>query len=171
MNTDFSLTSASEVGQKSDVTWLVFDVLFWAHMELQLGLLCASAPALRVFFRNYVSAPIRARQSSRRAPARLSHKDLDNLVIRRIDSPADQLDRYHFSAKPTVKNGAHSNTSVMEAEVDHSPVSSTLSSDHCVIRSPSDYEAYNLQNMELYRQSAHDRQGNKGRNFSQPFES
>jgi hypothetical protein len=36
------------------VSWNIFDLLVWAQLELQLGIMCASAPSLRVFFRRYL---------------------------------------------------------------------------------------------------------------------
>jgi hypothetical protein len=41
-------------GHESDVSWNIFDLLVWAQLELQLGIMCASAPSLRVFFRRYL---------------------------------------------------------------------------------------------------------------------
>lgn len=41
-----------------DVTWIAFDILVWGVLECHLALVCASAPALKVFFDVYVVAPI-----------------------------------------------------------------------------------------------------------------
>lgn len=37
-----------------DVTRNTFNLMVWAQFELQAGIICASAPALRVFFRRYL---------------------------------------------------------------------------------------------------------------------
>ena len=44
------------LGTHWDITWLGFDVLVWSQLELQLAIICASAPALRVLFRRYLSS-------------------------------------------------------------------------------------------------------------------
>lgn len=41
-------------GHDSDVSWNIFDLFLWAQLELQLGIMCAAAPSLRVFFRRYL---------------------------------------------------------------------------------------------------------------------
>ncbi|KAK4508404.1 hypothetical protein PRZ48_002142 [Zasmidium cellare] len=46
------------LGSHWDITWLGFDVFVWSQLEVQLAIICASAPALRVFFRRYLSDPI-----------------------------------------------------------------------------------------------------------------
>lgn len=48
------LTNIIVTGHDSDVSWNIFDLLVWAQLELQLGIMCATAPSLRVFFRRYL---------------------------------------------------------------------------------------------------------------------
>lgn len=36
------------------MSWNIFDLFLWAQLELQLGIMCAAAPSLRVFFRRYL---------------------------------------------------------------------------------------------------------------------
>lgn len=36
-----------------DITWYAFEAWTWTALEADLGVMCASAPALRVFFRRY----------------------------------------------------------------------------------------------------------------------
>jgi hypothetical protein len=43
-----------EVGYSKDVTRTAYNLFIWAQFELQAGIMCASAPALRVFFRHYL---------------------------------------------------------------------------------------------------------------------
>lgn len=40
------------------MSWNIFDLYIWAQLELQLGIMCASAPSLRVFFRRYMDGPV-----------------------------------------------------------------------------------------------------------------
>lgn len=46
-----------QLGTSRDLTWVGFDVFVWADLELQLSLICASAPALRVAFRIIANSP------------------------------------------------------------------------------------------------------------------
>ena len=74
-----------KVGHSVDLTWDGYDVLVWAQLETQLSLICASAPALRVFFRTYLTNPLRvfsarsdSRQTSRRESKRLPDESSDS---------------------------------------------------------------------------------------------
>lgn len=74
-----------KVGHSVDLTWDGYDVLVWAQLETQLSLICASAPALRVFFRTYLTNPLRvfsarsdSRQTSRRESKRLPNESSDS---------------------------------------------------------------------------------------------
>ncbi|KAK5125205.1 hypothetical protein LTR85_000881 [Meristemomyces frigidus] len=164
-----------EVGQKSDVSWLIYDVFVWAQLEVSVAIICASAPALRVLFRTYLSAPFsRARNATRSIASRQSNRNsgLSGIVIRRISGPDDQFQRDDFSAKHSTKPSGDS--TVSEREVDADSPSSTAASTHYIIKSLADYEAYNLQNMEKYRQSLSlpgrpDSRGRGTQSFSQPF--
>ncbi|KAH7357490.1 hypothetical protein BKA66DRAFT_500989, partial [Pyrenochaeta sp. MPI-SDFR-AT-0127] len=40
-----------------DITWYAFYAWIWTALEADLGIMCASAPALKVFFRRYFSLP------------------------------------------------------------------------------------------------------------------
>ena len=74
-----------KVGHSIDLTWDGYDVFIWAQLETQLSLICASAPTLRVFFRTYLSNPLRvfssgrhSRQTSRRDSKRLPDESSDS---------------------------------------------------------------------------------------------
>ncbi|KAK3075912.1 hypothetical protein LTR53_000341 [Teratosphaeriaceae sp. CCFEE 6253] len=55
-----------QLGVDYDITWVGFDLYVWSCLEVHLALICASAPALRVFFREYMSDPLsRALNSTR----------------------------------------------------------------------------------------------------------
>lgn len=168
-----------EVGQKSDVSWLIFDVFVWAQLEIQLGIMCASAPALRVFFRSYLSAPLgRAMQGTRSGTRSvLSRQDayrpgsgISTANIRRTSQPHEQHYRTDFGARHYTEKSRDSVVTATEAgESDHS---STAPSSHYLIRTPADYEAYNLRVMDKHRVSAVGQPGSHGHgaaNFSQPF--
>ena len=44
----------TELGQAYDITWIAFDVLVWTQLEIQLAIMCACAPVLRVLVREYL---------------------------------------------------------------------------------------------------------------------
>ena len=44
----------AETGTSKDITRSAFNLFVWAQIELQAGIMCASAPSLRVFFRRYL---------------------------------------------------------------------------------------------------------------------
>lgn len=44
-----------KVSTDTDVSWAVVNVFVWAQVEITLSMMCASAPALRVLFRRYLS--------------------------------------------------------------------------------------------------------------------
>lgn len=50
-----------------DITWVAFDTFAWTLLEMNLALVCASAPALKVFFGAYVVAPITKRSNTQYA--------------------------------------------------------------------------------------------------------
>lgn len=57
------LTTVLAIGHASDVSWDIFDLFVWAQVELQLGIMCASAPSLRVFIRRYLGSGVASRRS------------------------------------------------------------------------------------------------------------
>lgn len=141
------------MGRKSDVSWLIFDVFVWAQLELQLGIVCAAAPALRVFFRDFVKGPLaRAAQS---AQSRTSYRSDRYSIhstpsIRRVGGPNDHAQRSDFSAKHVSKE-SWDHTTVAETEVNSMSPVTAKSGEWPLIRTPQDYEVYSLQNMERYR--------------------
>lgn len=150
---------------------MIFDVFVWSQLELQLGIMCAALPALRVFFRKYLNEPIARvmHDTNRSLTSRQSNRASD-LVIRRIHGPEDQYERNDFGARHAK---SLSEVTVSEEEQDQdSPVSLTTST-YELIKTPADYEAYNLQTLDRHRHSAIARPASRGRNgtqnFSQPF--
>ena len=86
-----SINSFAEFGHNSDLRWMIFDVFVWAHLELQLGLVCASAPTLRVLFRRYLSQILQRPMhgSCQRIESRQSVRRLDPNSIRRASGAED----------------------------------------------------------------------------------
>jgi hypothetical protein len=44
-----------------DASRTFFNLIVWAQLELQLGIMCASAPSLRSFFRRYLGGSLSSR--------------------------------------------------------------------------------------------------------------
>ncbi|KAI7150661.1 hypothetical protein KC324_g15497, partial [Hortaea werneckii] len=160
-----------EVGHNSDVSWLIFDVYVWAQVELQLGIMLASAPALRIFFRRYLNKPINRAvhtatgsfnpRSAERSGSRFSSHNVD--CSSGSKDSWNQRDQY----SPSYDQAKSDFAQVSVVEQGGSLLSTAPSTDS-LIRSPEDYEAYNLQRLEHCRQSL-DKRGTRAPNFSQPF--
>lgn len=54
-----------DVSNSNDVTRSAYNLFVWAQFELQAGIMCASAPALRVFFRRYLGVSSASRSGTR----------------------------------------------------------------------------------------------------------
>lgn len=69
------------------MSWNIYDLFIWAQLELQLGIMCAAAPSLRVFFRRYLgnSFASRAYKSTRgETPGPLT-KNTQNTGVSSVD--------------------------------------------------------------------------------------
>jgi hypothetical protein len=76
-----------KLGHTLDLTWVGFDVYIWAQLEIQLSLICASAPALRALFRTYLSGSMmRALSSARSHNRRESRRQSKRLPGESSDS-------------------------------------------------------------------------------------
>ncbi|RMY17210.1 hypothetical protein D0866_13532 [Hortaea werneckii] len=145
-----------QVGHSTNVSRQIFLVFVWSHVELQLGLMCASAPALRVFFRSYLSGPIsKAMDSSGLGKSRSGKLEGDSGMsgshgtagLKRLASHADDeagvTHQRESKAVPVTETGYDDTESISPA-----------SSQHRIIRTPAEFEAYNMQNMERFRETA-----------------
>ncbi|KAM3421091.1 hypothetical protein BST61_g1505 [Cercospora zeina] len=103
------LHNRTEVGHSSDVSSIVFDVFAWSQAELCMGFMCACAPSLRMFGRQYFRgsylrlkrhiSPLIIR--GRRPPRKGERGGSDasgglELSIRKLDCPYEQV-RNDFS--------------------------------------------------------------------------
>lgn len=118
--------------------------------------MCASAPALRVFFRSYLSGPIsKAMDSSGLGKSRSGKLEGDSGMsgshgtagLKRLASHAD--DEAGVTHQRESKG-----VPVTETGYDDADSISPASSQHQIIRTPAEFEAYNMQNMERFRESA-----------------
>lgn len=144
----------TKLGYDYDITWLGFDVFIWATLEMQLAIMCACAPALRVLFRHYLRDPMsRAMQtaSSRtRSANRSTQRDSKHLDANSPNN--DHLDLKGNGDKNLI---AHSTHTVDEREIES--FSSKSPSEPKVVKTPADYEAYALQSLEKYRADSYSR--------------
>lgn len=161
-----------EVGHEPDVSWLIFYVFVWAQLELQLGIMCAAAPAMRVFFRSYLSKPLNRAVHNATGSIASRHNEGGNPgrskgSISRIVEAQEDHDRRgdDFVLKHSTKGSEMSTVSeVNDLEQGHSPSTST----RYLIKTPADYEAYNLQSLEQSRKSL-EKRSRHAPNFSQQF--
>jgi hypothetical protein len=56
-----------------DASRTFFNLIVWAQLELQLGIMCASAPSLRGFFNRYLGGSMASRASGSRIGKALSN--------------------------------------------------------------------------------------------------
>lgn len=142
--------------------------------------MCASAPALRVVFREYLSEPLSKIKRSVTSHRSRRDSDVEHVIIRRIDSPSE-VERHDFHAKhtPTCSFSSGGVTAIGVEDHGDSILSSGKAWDgrqdsvqHTnppLVKTPADYESYNLQNMEKYRQSAQ-RHGSRGQSMGEGHE-
>ena len=176
----------SKLGTHYDITWIGFDVFIWSVLEVQLAIICACAPALRVLFREYLKDPIsRAMQTASslsRSGIRSTNRDskqIESSGVVTYSQRRESADVRDTAEKNPVKHDVRpSLDTVGEQEVESSP--STFGSEANVIKTPADYEAYALQNLERHRKHSysksrtstnHDSAGYVRPRLSEPFSS
>ena len=150
----------AKLGTNYDITWVGFDVFIWADLEVQLAIICASAPALRVLFRQYLKDPIsRAMHtvsSTSRSATRSANRQSKQTETTSTVTYTHGRNSSNLSIKGDKKLIKHSIKpsldGVAEYEVQSPP--STVPSEQYTIRTPADFEAYALQNLERNRPEA-----------------
>ena len=173
----------TKLGTGYDITWIGYDVIIWSDLETQLAIICASAPVLRVFFRRYLRGPISRvantagsslNRSGIRSANRNSKQTDPNAIVTYNSSNRDSADWSGTGDKSLIKHSVKpSLETVGEHEISSSP--STAPSMSYVIKTPADFEAYALQNLENNRpprRPAHARSPSNGdmqSTLSEPF--
>jgi len=139
-----------------DVTWIGYDVYVWSGLETHLAIICASAPALRVFFRKYLSSPVSRMVSSAKSGSNPWNTNRDSKTTDHgavVLSPQDRflsidlalglgekkLVNHHIKPTPSAVGD-------MDAETALPSINQSY-----VVRTPADFEAYALQNLEKNR--------------------
>lgn len=134
------------VGTNSDISWTIFNVFVWAQLELCLSLMCASAPSLRVLFREYFSEPITKVKRSINSGNNRKRSDVDDEIMQRIEESEETLRCDSVVKQVTIES------TIREEDGDELTLFKT-SSTSTPVRSPADYERFSLQTVEKYRQS------------------
>jgi len=115
--------------------------------------MCASAPALRVFFRTYLSDPITRAIHSARGGAGSTIRSNNTARIGSINYSQTQSPtpaRYPFSEAKS----NHSISTIDEQDVDVEAISirsAVPSAEQMVVRTPAEFESYALQNLQKNR--------------------
>lgn len=148
----------TKLGYDYDITWLGYDVFVWATLELQLAIMCACAPALRVLFRHYLRDPlsraVQTASSRTRSGNRSANRDSKNVDA---NSTSDTMDLKGTGDKKLIQHPTKQSMGMVdEREVDES-FSSTTPTEPSLVKTPADYEAYALQNLERYRADPYNR--------------
>ncbi|KAK6428193.1 hypothetical protein LTR95_015667 [Oleoguttula sp. CCFEE 5521] len=65
----------TRLGREGDLTWIGFSTFVWSQLEVNLSLMFASAPALRVFFRRYLSETFHRTLTTARSASAMRQPD------------------------------------------------------------------------------------------------
>lgn len=145
-------------GHESDVSHNIYNLIVWAQVELQLGIMCASAPSLRVFFRRYLgvsaaSRALKSGKSGRGTPslgnsmgntlASASPQDRSITVVRSTFVDYDQKENDLVMNKKPFESSLET---TRETASGHRTVSPTPSKEH-LTRPSTDGESIPMQNI------------------------
>ncbi|KAK0887819.1 hypothetical protein LTR02_016883 [Friedmanniomyces endolithicus] len=151
-----------QLGVDYDITWMGYHLIIWSSLELHMALICASAPSLRVFFREYMSDPLsrmmhstRSLTSTRDASRLSRHTNSGEIFTHSSRARDNSIDSSNFgdrkltqhNVKPSLETGS-------EAEVEtSSPYTRARhpAMESRPIKTPADFEAFALQNLEKHR--------------------
>ncbi|KAK3675345.1 hypothetical protein LTR78_004855 [Recurvomyces mirabilis] len=155
-----------KLGTDYDITWVGYHLFVYSVLELQLALICASAPALRVFFREYLSDPFtRAVNATRSASSgRGTNRGSAQVELGAVSfsSPGlrSSVGSSEFGAEKKLVQ--HRSEPLLETvgETDLETISLTDTtprngSESLPVRTPEDFEAYALKNLQRNRPPYH----------------
>ncbi|KAF2769944.1 hypothetical protein EJ03DRAFT_361580, partial [Teratosphaeria nubilosa] len=145
------------LGIDYDLTWVGYNEYVWALLECQLALICASAPALRAFFRRYMSDPTRGTTQTTRSVSSTNRNT-------QRDSKQSGLGHVSYSQHDRQPSNRHEmedkklilqqNDKIALDTLDECAQETSLpdsATNSYLIKSPAEYEMYNLQNLERNR--------------------
>ncbi|KAK0290703.1 hypothetical protein LTR35_000135 [Friedmanniomyces endolithicus] len=128
-----------EVGHNPDFSPMIFNAQAWSQLELQLGIICASLPALRVLFRRYLAGPT----SQAFSFSRSAQSSRGPMSVLPGDPPDDQYQLGEVRVKHEKQFDVTTVAAVEEEKRAVPPVSTAASTRH-LVHSPAEYEAYDL---------------------------
>ncbi|KAK3722931.1 hypothetical protein LTR37_002076 [Vermiconidia calcicola] len=140
-----------KVGTATDLTWIGFDVFVWSQLELQLAMICASAPALRVLFRRYLrdNKPHTVHSNS------WSHNGIRNDMCDSKQPDLATVDSLNtsdgFSEGSDRYMTKHNATPALEPVFEQDLECPRARTPVDLIKTPADFEAYALRNLESAR--------------------
>lgn len=139
------------VGVETDASWNIFNTFVWASLELNLSLMCASAPSLRVLFREYFSIPFSKIRRSVASNKNRKPSDPDALVMKQVAVSEETL-RRDSAVKQCIGDEDE------DDDDDEMALTKTTSSIPSVIRAPSVHDdVFGLQTGESCRRSGQPR--------------
>ena len=157
----------SEVGRSDDVSWMIFNVFIWAQLELQLGIMCATAPALRVFFRRYLSPSRIFFTNSYETAGRSQRRSALDPENVQVMSAHDEHNHEDFA------DGRHNATKSLdasEADFNSWSPSTTAPSERWLFKGAADGEKSSKRNTEKFRMDWNMEQDRESRTQSQNSE-
>nr|POE71378.1 hypothetical protein CFP56_62473 [Quercus suber] len=142
-----------QLGYTGDPSWLGMKIFLWSDLEIQLSIICASAPALRVFFRQYIRNSIIPRNleptgsnfedDEMTSKSRFSYLEAVKNLPRRMKSTSNRAPVTEMSGDweqpfaPQDEKQPESSTTVAPIEP--------------VIKTPEEYEEFALRNLQRNR--------------------
>ena len=150
-----------QLGFSYDIPWVGYDLFVWSILEIQVALICASAPALRVFFREYLSDPLsraihsaRSVTSSARNTNRESRQSANGVVSYSSHNRDVSRGSSEYGDKKLIQHNVKPSLSTVgetELESGSPSITARSPSESYPIRTPADFEAFALQNLEKNR--------------------
>jgi hypothetical protein len=147
-----------KLGISSDMSACMFNVFLWSQLELSLGMTCSALPSLRVLYREYLDEPLSKLKISPKTSRNRRKSDMEEGIITQVDIPELHRDM-DFVGKHTPNSSTSSNMSLPDLAWGLTPISTLppgqeKENEIQLVQSPADYESFNLQNLEKYRQSS-----------------
>nr|POE47575.1 hypothetical protein CFP56_00906 [Quercus suber] len=142
-----------QLGYTQDPSWLGMYLYLWSDLEIQLSIICASAPALRVFFRQYVRHSVVSRvveptgsnfdDEDITSKSRFSYLEAVKNLPRRMKSTNHR--------PPVLETSGDAEQLFARQDEKHPESSTTTTPVEPVIKTPEEYEAFALRNLQKNR--------------------
>lgn len=141
------------LGVTYDPSWVGFNLYIWSDLEMQLSIICASAPVMRVFFRKYLSNSMSRMLHSARTISnngtRGSHPIDPEAMAAYSENQQSPSHDSQLDDKELIKHQFRSGMEPVGEDECSSP--STVGVSDNPIRTAADFEAFALRNLEKHR--------------------